>query len=227
MWLLLLGLLMRVTAGIIGRDRNEATTEVQESVLASAPTLVAEPYYEPAMLPARSDVMADLRRHQSNAWLMLIGSVALTLVGGGMFFVVQENFIWFAMMMIGAIFMFPSFLGRLWAIDWTDVSRWDSATLSVWRVTAYEAEEDWEGDISWLTLTLAPIDVPESSPFGRRNQSWLPIRLSPPSMDRASSWGGKALVMLEREDGVCIVTMAGKHRFWRAGGDSPWDWLTG
>ncbi len=94
-------------------------------------------------------------------------------------------------------------------------------------MTAHEVDADWEDFTAWFTLTLSPIDVPEGSRFARRNESVAAVRMSPPSTDIGGEWVGKALVMLEREDGTCIVTLPGKHRFWRAGGDSPWDWLGG
>ena len=112
MWLLLLGLLMRATSGLIGRHSNEESMAVQSSGVDFAPPSVALPYYEPATLPTRAQIAADLRQHRTNAWLLLVASVAVTLIAARLLYV-AESFWSFAIFLIGAAFMLPSFFGRM------------------------------------------------------------------------------------------------------------------
>ena len=142
---------------------------------------------------------------------------------GGQLMSTSSDVAGFGILLVGACFMLPSVFGRLWALGLGGGASWDSAHLSLWRVTGHEVESDWEGFTSWFSLRLTPVDVPDGSRFARRGEDWLSVRMTPPSASDGGEWVGKALLMLERDDGATLVTPLGKHRFFRAGGDGPWD----
>lgn len=176
-------------------------------------------------LPTQTELTLELHTHRRKAVLVLGGGI----LGATIFALVMASgleFLGFAGL-LGSGCLVNSGLGRLWATGGWNLARWETAHPSIWRVDKHEVDEDWDEFATWFVLWVTPLVLSDGSVAQDGRSSPLEVRMFPRSASSGGEWRGKELLQLQDAEGTRIVTLRGKSRFWRAGGQGPWDWLVG
>jgi len=216
--LILAGLALTFGAGALGRRGNaESPSRVGKHARAGPLTDMH--------LPTQTELTMELLAHRRKAVLVLVGGI-LGAINFALVMASGAEFLGIAGLMVSA-WLFESGLGRLWATGGWNLARWESAQPSIWRVDDHEVDQDWDDFATWFVLRVSPLVLSNGDAAVEPKPSTLKVRMFPRSASSGGEWRGRELLQLQDADGTRIVTLRGKGRFWRAGGQGPWDWLSG
>ncbi len=207
MLLMVIGLAMTVgTAALERRARHGGDAPADADASRHVPEQVND--VEPFVLRGRL-----LAAHRTAT--IVNGLLGLTMVTTAVaWFMDGGEVVAFVVLMIGGWLGLDA-IGRVWALNGIQMKAWRSAPATIWTATVDDDDEDYEGFIGSLQLTLTRDGDGATAGDGARERELRGclVRFFPRTAQSASAWNGRTVILLESAHGQVIGSVPGRRLY--------------